>query len=151
MVNYLPVMRTAAWCATAAVLAASLGAYAGILVGERDADRSPVALHVTPDEVEACGEWATLTADLTFDEREPLTIRLLRLDDEGHEHVIRVVADPGSLDLPLAVPAEYSAPDGSAPVEIVGRHLVRLERRDELLALGTVDVQPEDPATPSTC
>jgi hypothetical protein len=123
-------MRTVAWCATAAVLAASLGVYAGIVVGERDAERSPVTAHLTPSESVACGDVVTLTADLAFDEAEELVVRLIRLDDEGREAVVRIeAAAAGSLEVKLPVPDADE-----------GRHLVRVERRDELLALGTIAV-----------
>lgn len=126
-------MRTAAWCATAAVLAGSLGVYAGIQVGERDAARSPATAHLTPSTVEACRGSVTLTADVAAEEDEVLLVRLVHLDDHGREEVVRVDADGGSsLELGFAVPTTTAT----------GRHLVRLERPDELLALGALSVEP---------
>ena len=56
-----------------------------------------------------------------------------------------------SVDLGLAVPLHYSAPHAPFSVEIEGEHIVRVEQHNRVVALGTVTVIAEDPATPTTC
>jgi hypothetical protein len=138
-------------------LALAIGAAGGFVIGHRrsHATRSlPVAASVRPAVVEVCGRAATVTAPVAVGRNETLTIRLVRV---GTRHELRIdVVTPrrgdDSFRGGFAVPPFYDAPRSSNDREpIVGEHIVRVERADELLAVGRVTVVPEDPSTPTTC
>ena len=113
----------------------------------------PAAAIVSPAEIEVCGAPARITADVEVRPQETLTIRLVSVDGQ-HKHRIQMGTprSGGTFEGAFAVPQHYDAPRSfTGPEPIVGEHVVRVERIDELLAVGRLTVLPNDPATPTTC
>jgi hypothetical protein len=112
-------------------------------------------LRFADDEIEICGEPVSFTADVPVTPREELTVRIVRSTGFPHEigggAGLVVGSKERTLKGGIAVGRFYDTPRIVTHPVKPGQHIVRVERRDEIIAVGRIRVLLEEPGTPTNC